>query len=233
VKTLYKFLLATTFLIVFLIPGYTYFIVNPDTLLILSDPNTDSSAKLYTAFRFFGLYGMALLWGQIVLGPFLRPLSKIFSPAKVIAWHATEGIFAILFATLHPLLFYTAYSLSPNAGPIPEALISYLGPTMFIWGFLGNIAWVLMVITVITALLRTKPFMYKHWQKVHLLNYLVFSLAFFHSFKIGTDVQLNPLSSLYIFYGITFLSAVGYRLIYRRAILSWQRSVSSPPTQIS
>lgn len=229
-KTVYKFLLATTFLIVFLIPGYTYFIVNPDTTLILFDPNTDPSSKLYTAFRFFGLYAMALLWGQIVLGPFLRPLSKIFSPAKVIAWHAFEGIFAITFATLHPLLFYTAYLLTPTHGFVLDGLHNYLGDSMYIWGLMGVTAWVLMIVTVITALLRTKPWMYKHWQKIHLLNYLVFALAFFHSFKIGTEVALDPLKTLYLFYGLTFALAVGYRLIYRRVLPSLFRPSASTPT---
>ena len=208
IKLFLKILIGATFLIVFLIPGYTYFIVNKGDTSLIFNSSIDASSRLYILFRLFGLYGFALIWGQLVLGPFMNPLRRLFGPG-VFRAHRAEGVFALIFATLHPLIFYTAYTLSANHRQIWFGLSDYFGTSnLLLFGYLGPLSWTLLVCTVLTAIFNKYI---KAWRTIHLLNYLVFIFAFFHSYKIGTEVFLQPLNTLYLFYGLTFIAAVLYR----------------------
>lgn len=212
-NTILKVIIGAIFLIVFLIPGYTFFFVNQEPLQVLNS-NASLSTKLYVLFRLFGLYGFTFIWSQIVLGPFRNPLTRIFGPI-VLKLHITGGIFALTFATLHPLLFYLAYYLATKNAPA-MALLDYLGEDRLIFGLMGMTAWILMITTVATAILRNNPWFVNKWRYIHFLNYLIFILVFIHSFNIGSDVRLEPLNTLYGFFGLTFILAVVYRVGYRR-----------------
>jgi DMSO/TMAO reductase YedYZ heme-binding membrane subunit len=196
---LIKILLPIIYLIAFLIPGYTYFQNNQEI-----------------TFRLFGLYALTFIWGQLIMGPFMDPLTKLYGP-RVFYYHRLEGVFALSFATLHPLLFY--FFGGPGGGDLIKGISNYFGDNpVTIYGYLGPIAWSLMVTTVTTALLMNNSFVKRFWHQIHLLNYGVFALAMLHSFNVGSDVQTQPLRSLYLVYLITFLAAFSYRVIYRRFI---------------
>lgn len=213
-----KLFLPLIFLIVFLIPGYTFFVINQNSTQVLFQDSVDLSVRLLTLFRLFGLYAFTLVWGQIILGPFLRPLMGLYG-ARILQLHQIEGLLALILATLHPLLFYLGYLFSSPAIPPIQALQNYLGPDLLFFGYLGVSAYLLLLATVLSASLRNHPFFIKKWPYIHLLNYAVFVLVFVHSFKIGTEVRLDPLRILYLFYGITFVAAVIYKIGYRRIFL--------------
>lgn len=103
-KILLKFLVVATILIVFLIPGFIFFIVNKSETSLIFSSTLDFPSKLYIIFRLFGLYGLTLIWGQIVLGPFMIPLRRLFGPG-VLRFHKIEGVFALIFATFTPCFF--------------------------------------------------------------------------------------------------------------------------------
>lgn len=203
-KSILKIIIGSLFLITFLIPGYTFLVVNQGTL-----------DNLYSLFRFFGLYGFFFIWGQIVIGPFMPLLRRLFGPLAL-SMHITEGIFAIVFTTLHPLLLGIAYYVATKDIIVWNAFANYLPASNQIYGYLGVIAWVLLVCTVSTALLRTKPWFINKWRYIHFLNYIVFVLIFLHSYNIGSDVRSEPLNTLYGVYGITFVLSVLYRIVYKR-----------------
>lgn len=223
-KEILKIFLLLIFVIVFIIPGYTFFLVNPEPVQTLFSTSGFSSARIYILFRFFGLYAFTLIWAQLVIGPFMSPLARIFG-AQIIRWHRIQGVFALVFATIHPLLFYTAFLLGSSSASLFSALPNYLGEGLLIYGLMGIIAWTLMVTTVITALLRNRPWMVKYWHYIHLLNYLVFILVFVHSYNIGSDVRLQPLQTLYTFFAITFTASLVYRVGYRRIYINWIKSL--------
>lgn len=220
---LLKILIPTIFFIVFLIPGYTYFIVNSDETSLLFSSNLDSTSKAYILFRLFGLYAFTLIWSQTILGPFMNPLRRLYG-AVVLKIHRVEGVFAFTFAILHPLLFYTAYLSSPNNRGVLFALEDYLGKNLLIYGMLGQLALFLMACTVISALLARYI---RVWRTIHFLNYLIFILVFVHSFKIGSDVRTELLQSLYLFFAITFLLAFSYRVLYKRLFFRLKNSSNS------
>lgn len=206
-KSTLKIILGSVFLIVFLIPGYTFFVVNHGTL-----------DNLYSVFRLLGLYGFTLIWGQLILGPFMPLLRRLFG-SLALTLHIIEGIFAIVFATLHPLLLGLAYYVATKDLIIWNSFANYLPASNQIYGYLGLIAWILLVCTVITALLRKRPWFINKWRYIHFLNYIVFVLVFLHSYNIGSDVRSEPLNTLYGVYGITFALSVLYRIVYKRILV--------------
>lgn len=222
-RSILKFLIPFIFAVVFIIPGYTFFVINKDSTSVLFSSNPSSSEFLYTLFRLFGLYGFTFVWGQIVLGPFMLPLRGLFG-SGILKVHRIEGIFALTFSILHPLIFYLAFLNTPKHGAIYTALYDYFGgSSLTIYGYLGPIALNLMIVTVVTALLANTNWFINKWRYFHFLNYVIFILVFIHSFKIGTEVALNPLKTLYLFFAITFLAAVGYRILYRRVWMKFKQ----------
>jgi predicted ferric reductase len=217
---LLKFLIPTVFLIIFLIPGFVFFRANPDFFSMLTATPLNDPAIYLTAFKLFGLYAFVFLWAQIIVGPFTKPLSRLYGPAKVLRWHRSQGIFTFLLATLHPILFHFGmFLVTGNAFGFFSDLETYFNSPTFLWvAHFGPFAWMLMILTIATAILRDHPLIWKHWHKIHMLNYIVFILAFLHSFNFGSDTQLEPLKSLYYFFGATFLISVSYRIVYRRIL---------------
>lgn len=213
-----KVIIPSLFLIVFLIPGYVFFKANPDFFALLLSTSPNDPAIYLSIFKLFGLYAFVLLWAQIITGPFTKPLSRIYGPAKVLRWHKTQGIFTFLLSTLHPILFHIGmFFTTNNMFGFFTDLEVYLNSPTFAWtAHFGPFAWMLMILTVATAILRDHPLIFKHWRKIHMLNYVIFILAFVHSFNIGSDTQTEPLRSLYLFFGLSFLFSVLYRIVYRR-----------------
>jgi DMSO/TMAO reductase YedYZ heme-binding membrane subunit len=226
-----KYLIPFILFIVFLIPGYAFFSTNSEALSTLAKPQGDGIDKLGLLFRLCGLYAMTLVWAQISIGPFTKPLSNLYGTRNVVKWHRTEGLFALLFATLHPLFFYLISILSLGPLSVFSALYNYLGDSpLLYYGYLGPLAWTIMVTTVLTAINANKPWLRKRWRIIHLLNYVLFIAAFLHSYNIGSDVQTDLLQKLYIVYGISFIASVIYRIGYRRFWIGRGTDPTANPT---
>lgn len=208
-KQFFKISLLLVYLIIFCIPAYTFFVVSPANFSLLVDRATIPVDRLFIVFRLCGLYAFTLIWSQIILGTLRIPLTKIYG-SRILKVHMTLGLFTLLFTILHPLFFYMAHLLQ-HTSPF-EAMDQYLGPSADFYGDLGVIAIGILFITVCTAQFRTHPLLKKYWRLIHYANYLIFILVFLHSYNIGSEVHLQPLRSLYTFFGITFLGASIYKL---------------------
>lgn len=170
---------------------------------------------LFNLFRLAGLTTFTLVSFQILTGPYMKFWEKLYG-AGFYKFHAYEGLVALTFATLHPLLLYTSLFI---AGISPFVFAKNY-PIQY---YFGPLAWLCLVVTVTTAamtILWNKPKFAKVWHWFHLLNYAVFLLGFFHSIIVGADVapttsQLRPLWWLF-FVGMI----VG--LLYRRILRVFQ-----------
>lgn len=222
-RNIVKLELGILYWVIFIIPGYTFFIATDANRLTLFNNSTDLSTKLYVVFRLVGLYALTFLWGQIFIGSFMPVLRRLFG-VFIFNFHQKQGIFAFIFATLHPLLFYIAYLNTSGSNSIQLALYDYLGEKLLIFGLLGIVAWIFMAVVVLTAILRR--FIY-FWRVIHFLNYLIFILVMVHSLQIGSDVNLSPLKILYWIYAITFIAGLIYRFGYMRLWLKFFKLNSS------
>ena len=147
---------------------------------------------------------MTLLWVQFIIGANTRLLIRIFP--RIIQYHRRQGLFAFLFAFIHPLLIAIAFGA--------DQLISYkfLPPPLRPYAFLGTLALTLLILTAGTALLSKSRFIGPRWRIIHYLNYLVFTLAWLHSWLIGSDIRSTPLRYLWLFFAATAIISLALRL---------------------
>ncbi|HLC99470.1 MAG TPA: hypothetical protein VJC11_00740, partial [Patescibacteria group bacterium] len=80
---------------------------------------------------------------------------------------------------------------------------------------LGRLALYLLFLSVTAALLRRKLTKWNLWRKIHVLNYLIFFLIFFHSQNIGTDAPREPFHTISLFAAAGVVSGLLYRVIDR------------------
>lgn len=162
---------------------------------------SQNQANTYTIFKLFGLLAFTLLSFQIITGSLRNKLAQVFNAQKLFQFHNATGLFTLLFAILHPILFAIALKQ-------PITILFSFAPNPIL---LGQISLLLMFIIVITALLRKK--IARHWRKIHALNYLVFFFAFAHSFLIGTDIKTSTaLQSIWLIYFAITIIAIGLKL---------------------
>lgn len=206
-----KIALPILALIILLIPGYTYLVVNSNISSI-----SDTNSTIFFTFRLIGLYAFTLIWFQLMLGPLMNPLSRLYG-SKILKLHRITGTLAFCLAIAHSFLFHLgSFLVSSQSYNFFTSLGDYVGPDLFWFGWFGPIALTLLVATVSTALLMRKKHFNKYWRKIHFLNYLVFILVFLHSYKVGGDTQTEPLKTLYLFFMVTFIITFYYRVIWRR-----------------
>jgi hypothetical protein len=93
-----------------------------------------------------GLYAFFFIWAQLMIGSSMAPLRKIFWWSDT--FHHTEGVFAILFALLHPFLLIAGIGLTSYLHR------DFVDPSLVTFVWIGQIQLVLMLVTVATALSR-------------------------------------------------------------------------------
>lgn len=212
-KTLWRWILPLIPLAALVYVGQVFFNARGGAEAVLSGHDFKTGAL--AIFPLYGLYAFTLLWFQLMLGSMMPWLRRLYR--RVEAWHRVQGVFVLLFATLHPLYIliglgfekYFAYDWIASV-QYPYLVVAYSA--------LG-----LMYTTVLTALLRQVSFVRRWWRQVHVLNYLVFGLAWVHSWNLGTDTQSDALRPVWILFGVTAAGAGLWRLASR-----WRLASSRP-----
>lgn len=213
-RLLVRFALLLTAAAIAVLPGFAFFHLRGGLAFLSGATFRDASLGL---FPLFGLYAFFLVWLQIVTGPLTPLLRKVFP--GITRFHRWEGIFALVFACLHPLLLLVGVGLASFLDH------SFVAPELNIYVWLGIVQWTLIVLTAGTALLMRHPWFRKHWRLIHYGNYLVFVSVWIHSWFLGSDVQHSSLRSLWFFYGVT--GVVAFLLRLQRAVKKHRAATAS------
>ncbi len=198
-RILIKWLLIIGWIAIIITPPLVY--VNLQTPAALSRPGT--------AFPIFGLIAFTLIWSQIMLGAFMRPLSNYFP--NIFNFHIIQGLTALTFAILHPLFLLIAHlpnwlDIFNNRTLVPPGRLVYVT--------YGKVGFLLLILGVLAGLLRKWPPVQRYWHWIHLVNYLVFFFILVHSVGVEGDLILSPiLQSLWFFFFVTVIIAIIYRRI--------------------
>lgn len=167
----------------FLIVWIIVIAMGPVTLL-LNFPLDKIFATQTSTISFFqrlvGLLLFSLIFTQIVIGSNMPKFIELFS-GKIFRFHVVEGIVAYSLMILHPILG------SLNGVSLLPVFVRY----ELLYN-LGRFAFVLFTLAVFAALLRTQPFLTRHWRKFHILNYVAFYLIAIHSYFVGSDTKSLP-----------------------------------------
>lgn len=158
---------------------------------------TWSSSPTQAIFPIFGLLAFTLLWLHSISGVFEEKLQAMFDFDTFVHWTALTILASML---LHPLLllFIVRFQIS--------VLLS--GGTGILLGITG--LFLLLTYDIGKLLKRRYPFFSRQWQAILIISNIGFILTFFHSLKLGSDVQAGFMHYLWIFYGITGILAIFY-----------------------
>jgi hypothetical protein len=201
-KSVFKILLIFAYFIILVLP--LYFI----------HPNWSTSSTTEVLFlwhRIIGLYAFSLIFLQIIVGSGRTLLNRIFPAGSVLRFHMTQGKIAFLLALLHPALLFATYITENNL----EYVYGFMGGEATLYFYLGVTALSAMFVSVFAAIFRAM--IGPKWIILHRINYLIFWLVFFHSFKLGVDVQTPTTNFIYMLYGaiVAMLTARKVFILYQ------------------
>ena len=181
-------------IIIFLIWIFVVFITLSVT--IKATPLTFVSSSQVRLFSFvqrnLGLIALNFIFLQILIGAFIKPLSKIFGN-YIYKFHIIEGIIAYFMALLHPIFYLLVIKLSGHGFDPYVAFVNIclLCKTPYDYYLtIGRISFWLLTIGIFAAIFRNMGnWLMKHWKDLHILNYLVFILIALHGFFLGSDFR--------------------------------------------
>jgi glycine/D-amino acid oxidase-like deaminating enzyme/nitrite reductase/ring-hydroxylating ferredoxin subunit len=192
-------------LVIAFLPGYVFFGMRGGTGFLR---NLDFKTLNTLLFPLVGLYAFLLVWFQFILGSNMRWLRKLFPGVET--WHRTQGVFALLFAVVHPTMLIGGYGLESYLRD------TFVDPSLVLYVWIGRIQLLLMFVTVGTALLMKLPWLKRRWHLIHYLNYAVFALVWTHSWSLGSDVRPTPLRWLWFFFAATAAASIVARIVSSR-----------------
>ncbi len=153
--------------------------------------------------RLAGLLAVSFIFLEMMTGSFRPLLRRAFEGRTLRVAHVTFGLTGLALAIGHFGM------ILPNIG-------EHWGDDNKVLFLFGPIALGLLIITIATALYRTR--LRRSWTWLHLLNYLIFTGVVFHGLIIGSEG--SELSMRIIF--IIFLVCTAAGLAYRASFADWR-----------
>lgn len=189
------------------------FLLNQGAFTIIDDQSATAADRLYPFVRLLGMLVFTGVMLQILSQTLWVPLTKLYTPKALLVWHVTVGLLTYGLALLHPILFDLTQWLATGSLAFLKDFLprASMGRFNFLV-MLGYLNLILLSLTVGAGLLRKQAFIRRWWKKVHLLNYLVFAIGFYHSLNIGTDTQTPPIRTVWFIYAGLVIGAVLWRL---------------------
>jgi DMSO/TMAO reductase YedYZ heme-binding membrane subunit len=169
-------------------------------------------ALLQVFFPLVGLYAFTFVTAQVLIATNLYSLTKLWP--GTIRYHRAQGIFALLFAVLHPLFILIGFGAATFF-----SYSGYLRPGVSAgWIVPAIIALAILLLTVSTAVLAWSGRRVAWWRNVHRLNYLVFALVWLHSWFIGTDTQTHLVRAVWVVYLALVIASTTSRYVTARDV---------------
>lgn len=164
---------------------------------------------LYDLGRLCTLVAFVLLFFQYVLSARVKWIERGIGLDKLFAVHKACGVLILCLVLAHPSLIYLSERLQGQALP---------------FGFFKLLGLVTLLILLASAgaalLFGHIRLNYETWKRIHKAAYLVYPLAFGHSFLMGGTVQKGPVQILWtlllLSYGVILVHKLVRRMVLRR-----------------
>ena len=183
-----RVIVALVWLVMLGMPIYVVLNELPPGFWGLADANVIRAVFM----RLIGLALFTLITQQILMQEFRPFFSKIMGPYFTKRYHIIVGTFTLLFALLHPILYYVSALAQGSRFLDVASGQGYPWPTRYFY-LLGPFSLLILICTALSGLLRRAKWLQKYWYLIHKLNYLLFITAFVHSWNVGSDVQTNQI----------------------------------------
>ncbi len=157
-----------------------------------------------------GIFGGIMMWFQYILG--IRGITRLFSQdlLSFLAVHKNIGIFGLLVVFLHPSLMNIFYMSNEI-----NLLIPKFDTEFDIAVRIGSTAYFFFLVIYFSSALLRKRLGFRAWKILHFISFLIFPLVFIHALEIGTVVNFTNFKYFWYFFGITFLLAFIYRILFQ------------------
>jgi len=165
-------------------------------------PGLPRSVYLYEFGRLLGLMAFVLVFFQFLLSSKIKAFERGIGLDTLLRIHKACGILALILAIAHPASIV-----------ISEKLQGYESP----FGFLKAIGVFTLIIlcgTVCVAGLYHKiRLSYDQWKRIHTTAYVLFPLAFIHSFFLGSSLQKAPLKIFWLILSLVYLAIIAHKIV--------------------
>lgn len=212
-RAVLKGLVLGAYALALVLPAYAFFHDRNGTAFL---HGVTGRGLLQAFFPLVGLYAFTFVTAQVLITTNLHWLSRLWP--RIIQYHRAQGVFALLFAILHPLFILLGYGLAVMLAN------GFVQPGLARWLIPSYTALIILIFTVTTALLGWSARRVSWWRQVHRLNYLVFALVWVHSWFIGTDTPTPLLRAVWITYLVVVMASVAGQRMPGRP----QRSSAAP-----
>jgi DMSO/TMAO reductase YedYZ heme-binding membrane subunit len=170
----------------------------------------NSSTALWYTSRATGVVCLLLLTAVLLLGLLVTRQGRLPGLPRfaVTGLHRNLALLAVVFVAVHVI---TAVVDGYVNIPIISAVVPLASPYERLWLALGAVSFDLMLAVIVTSLLR-RHLSRRVWRAVHLLAYVSWPVAWFHSVFASKDLQRGPLLVLGIACAVAVIAAVGWRV---------------------
>lgn len=157
------------------------------------------SGLLSSLFPAFGLVAFSIMYLHIVGRPFATWLEQ-YVPFKTFERVSSNVVLSLL--VLHPL-FRTIYLVINDVSLWPS-------PALFQPIVLGVVGFFMLISYDVGRAFYRSGWVSRHWGSIDVLSTLGFYVIWIHAFMIGSDLQTEPLRTLWIVYGVSAAMASAY-----------------------
>ena len=165
-------------------------------------PGLPRSVYLYELGRLFGLMAFVLIWFQYLLSSKVKTFERGIGLDTLLNIHNVCGILALILAIAHPAAIV-----------ISEKLQGYASPFGFL-KVMGVCTLLILCGTVFVASSYHKiRLSYDKWKRVHTTAYVLFPLAFIHSFFLGSGLQKAPLKIFWLILALCYLAIIAHKIV--------------------
>lgn len=170
----------------------------------------NSSTALWYTSRATGVVSLLLLTAVLLLGLLVTRQGRLPGLPRfaVTGLHRNLSLLAVVFVAVHVI---TAVIDGYVNIPIFSAVVPLASPYERLWLALGAVSFDLMLAVIVTSLLR-RHLSRRVWRTVHLLAYVSWPVAWFHSVFASGDLRRGPLFLLAIGCAVAVIAAVGWRV---------------------
>jgi hypothetical protein len=163
-----------------------------------------SELGIYDVFPLFGILAFSLMWAHYMVGVAVR---KTGLERTKLRSYMTYSSLAVLFALLlHPGLL--TYQMWRDGLGLP---VNYVAPNLAIFVVLGQIAFLMFLAYELHRLYESRSW----WHYVERASDVAMILILIHGYRLSQSLYPDWFTALWIFYGITFLSALVHSTVYR------------------
>ena len=170
----------------------------------------NSSTALWYASRATGVVSLLLLTAVLLLGLLVTRQGRLPGLPRfaVTGLHRNLSLLAVAFVAVHVI---TAVVDGYVDIPILSAVVPLASPYERLWMGLGAVSFDLMLAVIVTSLLR-RHLSRRVWRTIHLLAYVSWPVAWFHSVFSSGDLRRGPLFLLAVACAVAVIAAVAWRV---------------------